>query len=102
MDRLFGLGPLMQDDLAGRPLVPSAEAPMPPIEPRVCPHCQGRLIFIRPLTPQQAMALTGRLRHCAHRSVPEIHQALREWGVAIAERSVTNLLDRYDELLATS
>jgi hypothetical protein len=44
------------DDLAGRPLVPSAEAPVPPIEPRVCPHCQGRLIFIRRLTPQQAMA----------------------------------------------
>jgi len=47
---------LTQDDLAGRPLVPSAEAPMPPIEPRICPHCQGRLIFIRLLTPQQAMA----------------------------------------------
>ncbi|MFL5288875.1 MAG: transposase, partial [Rhodopila sp.] len=38
---------LVQDDLASRPLVPSAEAPMPPIEPRICPHCQGRLIFIR-------------------------------------------------------
>src|SRR3712207_3918226 len=37
-----------------------------------------------------------------HRSVPEIHAALRERGVAIAERSVTNLLDRYDELLATA
>jgi hypothetical protein len=47
---------LMQDDLAGRPLVPSAETPMPPIEPRICPHCQGRLIFVRRLTPQQAMA----------------------------------------------
>ena len=47
---------LMQDDLAGRPLVPSAETPMPPIEPRSCPHCQGRLIFVRLLTPQQAMA----------------------------------------------
>jgi hypothetical protein len=40
-----------QDDLAGRPLVPTAEAPLPPIEPRICPHCQGRLIFIRRLTP---------------------------------------------------
>ena len=47
---------VVQDDLAGRPLVPSAEAPVPPIEPRLCPHCQGRLIFIRLLTPQQAMA----------------------------------------------
>jgi hypothetical protein len=34
--------------------------------------------------------------------VPEIHAALHERGVVIAERSVTNLLDRYDELLATS
>jgi len=42
------------------------------------------------------------LRHRDHRSVPEIHVALRERGVEIAERSVTNLLDRYDELLATS
>ena len=44
----------------------------------------------------------GTLRHRDHRSVPEIHAALRERGVQIAERSVTNLLDRYDELLATS
>jgi hypothetical protein len=33
--------------------------PMPPIEPRICPHCHhGRLVFIRtlgPHTPQQAM-----------------------------------------------
>jgi hypothetical protein len=48
------------------------------------------------------IALVGRLRHREHRSVPEIHAALRERGVEIAERSVTNLLDRYDELLATA
>src|SRR5207342_2314149 len=34
--------------------------PMPPIEPRICPHChRGRLVFIHtlgPHTPQQAMA----------------------------------------------
>jgi hypothetical protein len=29
---------------------------MPPSEPRICPRCtQGRLIFIRRLTPAQAM-----------------------------------------------
>ena len=33
--------------------------------------------------------------------MPEIHAVLTGRGVAIAERSVTNLLDRYDELLAT-
>jgi hypothetical protein len=48
------------------------------------------------------IALVGVLRHRDHRSIPEIHQELRARGVAIAERSVTNLLDRYDELLATS
>src|SRR5829696_5569981 len=57
--------------------------------------------------PQQefgldVIALVGVLRHRDHRSVPEIHAALRGRGVEIAERSVTNLLDRYDELLATS
>jgi len=48
------------------------------------------------------IALVGELRHREHRSVPEIHATLRGRGVEIAERSVTNLLDRYDELLATS
>src|SRR5262249_470399 len=40
------------------------------------------------------------LRHAEHRSVPEIHQELARRGVAIALRSVTNLLDRYDDLRA--
>jgi hypothetical protein len=48
------------------------------------------------------IALVGALRHREHRSVPEIHAALGERGVTLAERSVTNLLDRYDELLATA
>ena len=48
------------------------------------------------------VALVGALRHRDHRSVPEIHAALRGREVEIAERSVTNLLDRYDELLATT
>ena len=50
----------------------------------------------------EVIALVGTLRHREHRSVPEIHQTLRARGVAIAARSVSNLLDRYDELLATS
>src|SRR4051794_40309050 len=57
--------------------------------------------------PQQefgldVIALVGVLRHREHRSVPEIHAALRARGLEIAERSVTNLLNRYDELLATN
>jgi uncharacterized Zn finger protein (UPF0148 family) len=42
------------------PSVPPPEPidakPVPPIEPMICPHCQqGRLIFIRRLSPQQAL-----------------------------------------------
>jgi hypothetical protein len=46
------------------------------------------------------IALVGALRYAEHRSVPEIHQALVARGVAIAERSVTHLLHRYEELVA--
>jgi len=46
------------------------------------------------------IALVGRLRYCEQRSVPQIHHALRERGVQIAERSVTVLLHRYEELVA--
>jgi hypothetical protein len=38
------------------PLVSPDAEPVPPIEPMICPHChQGRMIFIRRLTRQQAM-----------------------------------------------
>jgi len=47
------------------------------------------------------MALIGALRHREHRSVPEIHKELERRGLLICERSVTNLLDRYDEVVAT-
>jgi hypothetical protein len=46
------------------------------------------------------IALIGALRHAEHRSVPEIHRELSERGVAVSERTVTNLLDRYEELVA--
>ncbi|HEV3258630.1 MAG TPA: ISNCY family transposase [Gemmataceae bacterium] len=46
------------------------------------------------------IALVGRLRYAEHRSVPEIHQELTRRSVAIAQRTVSNLLDRYDELRA--
>jgi hypothetical protein len=48
------------------------------------------------------VALVGRLRHAEHRSIPEIHRELTRRGVAVAERTVSNLLDRYDELKALS
>ena len=48
------------------------------------------------------IALVGALRHAEHRSVPEMHKALMARGVDVCERTVTNLLDRYDELVALS
>src|SRR5215213_9981378 len=66
------------------------------------PEAEGALALPRHEFGLDVIALVGGLRHREHRSVPEIHAALRGRGVAIAERSVTNLLDRYDELLATS
>src|SRR5262249_17050835 len=46
------------------------------------------------------MALVGRLRYAEHRSIPEIHRELTRRGIVVAPRTVTNLLDRYDELRA--
>ena len=46
------------------------------------------------------IALIGQLRSREQRSVPQMHQLLRERGVEIAERSVTVLLHRYEELVA--
>src|SRR4051812_6120110 len=70
--------------------------------------------FLRPYRPESephfalpyhefgldVMALTGRLRHAEHRSIPEIHRELTRRGLVVAQRTVTNLLDRYDELRA--
>ena len=46
------------------------------------------------------IALVGALRYGQHHSVPEIHQTLSARGVGISERSVTEQLYRYEELLA--
>jgi hypothetical protein len=66
------------------------------------PEAEGAIALPQHEFGLDVIALVGVLRHREHRSVPEIHAILRERGVAIAERSVTNLLDRYDELLAVS
>jgi hypothetical protein len=46
------------------------------------------------------MTTVGRLRSAEHRSLPEIHRELTRRGIVVAPRTVTNLLDRYDELRA--
>ena len=64
------------------------------------PEAEGAIALPQHEFGLDVIALVGALRHREHRSVPEIHAILRGRGVVIAERSVTNLLDRYDELLA--
>ncbi|QDD97033.1 Insertion sequence is892 26.7 kd protein (plasmid) [Roseomonas mucosa] len=66
------------------------------------PEAEGAMALPQHEFGLDVVALVGVLRHRDHRSVPEIHAILRGRGVEIAERSVTNLLDRYDELLATA
>src|SRR5947208_2703 len=47
----------------------------------------------------EVIALIGRWRFREHRSVPEMHQALLAHGISIAQRSVTSLMQRYEELV---
>jgi hypothetical protein len=70
--------------------------------------------FLRPYRPEaephlalpyhefglDVMTLVGRLRHAEHRSIPAIHRELTRRGIVVAQRTVTNLLDRHDELRA--
>src|SRR5262249_11795312 len=64
------------------------------------PEAEGRLALPYHAFGLDIVALLGTLRYAQHRSVPEIHQELTRRGVPLAERTVTNLLDRYDELRA--
>src|SRR2546428_434772 len=47
----------------------------------------------------EVIALIGGWRFRDHRSVPEMHQALQARGISIAQRSVTYLMQRYEELV---
>jgi Transposase len=64
------------------------------------PEVEGRLALPKHEFGLDVIAFVGTRRYAQHRSIPEIHQALLEQGVAVAQRTVTNLLERYDELLS--
>jgi hypothetical protein len=66
------------------------------------PEAEGRIALPRHEFGLDVLALAGALRYAEHRSVPEIHQRLTGRGLAVCQRTVTNLLDRYDELLAVA
>lgn len=64
------------------------------------PEAEGRFALPRHEFGFDVIALVGQLRYREHRSIPEIRTHLTGRGVRVAERTVLNLLDRYDELLA--
>ena len=68
----------------------------------VRPEAEGRVALPQHEFGLDVIALSGSLRYAQHRSVPEIHAELVRRGVSLCGRTVTNLLDRYDELLALS
>jgi len=66
------------------------------------PECEGNWALPKHEFGLDVLAAIGNQRYRLHRTVGEIHASLRGKGVVISERSVTNLLDRYDELVAIS
>jgi hypothetical protein len=64
------------------------------------PEEEGAVVLPGSETGLDVIALVGALRYAEHQSVPEIHRALVGRSVAVCERTVTHLLDRYDELVA--
>jgi len=77
---------------------------------RGCPHFrqpyrpeqEGRLALPKHEFGLDVIASIGQWRNADHRSIPEIHEALRERRVTLAPRTVTHLLERYDALVALS
>lgn len=66
------------------------------------PEAEGRLALPKHEFGLDVLTLIGTQRYAHHHSVPTIHQALVARGLTIAPRTVTNLLERYDELVALS
>src|SRR5687768_6890757 len=66
------------------------------------PEAEGALALPEHEFGLDVIALIGALRYIQHQSVPEMHRTLQARGVDIAQRSVTYLLERYDELLSLS
>jgi len=66
------------------------------------PEAEGRFALPQHEFGLDVIAQIGAWRYREHRSVPEMHAALRAQKLPVSERTVTNLLDRYDELVALS
>jgi hypothetical protein len=66
------------------------------------PEAEGRFVLPQHEFGLDLIAQIGAWRYREHRSVPEMHAMLRARELPISARTVTNLLDRYDELVALS
>jgi hypothetical protein len=77
-------------------------AACPPFQRPYRPEAEGRLALPQHEFGLDVLALAGTLRYAQHRSLPEIHQELVCRHLAIAPRTVLNLVERYEELVALS
>jgi len=66
----------------------------------VRPFEEGSFALPKSESGLDLIAWIGHCRYTRHQSLIQIHQQLRERDIAISERSVCNLLHRYEELLA--
>jgi hypothetical protein len=66
----------------------------------VRPEAEGALALPQGECGLDVIALVGQLRFAEHRSIAEIHRALQARKVKLAKRTVTNLVHRYEALLA--
>ena len=64
------------------------------------PEDEGALALPHGEFGLDVIAQVGQWRFAEHRSVPEMHACLRARGLEVAERTVTGLLHRYEELVA--
>lgn len=64
------------------------------------PEAEGKWALPQHEFGLDVIAFVGGLRYQEHRSVSQIHQVLERKGVSVSERTVTNLLNRYDELVS--
>lgn len=64
------------------------------------PEAEGRWALPQHEFGLDIIAWVGALRYQHHCSVPEIHQQLQQRDVSVSPRTVSNLLARYDELVA--
>ncbi len=66
----------------------------------VRPWEEGALALPLSETGLDVVAFVGHSRYHQHKSLKQIHQDLQQRGLSLCERSVCNLLHRYEELLA--